>query len=411
VKFVSKSTGFIQARNIFFKTTDAGDTWIKHAINDSIKIIGNIFFLDSLQAWAVGDSSFYETLDGGVSWIKKFSRNYWSYPSLASVYFLNKDTGWITITTDDIMFMVFSTTDGGGNWSEWDCMEGGYFDIMKVYFTGYNNGYILGDHISASDRPCGAISQSIDGGKSFGEFQYFSDYPDMGVLNDITFTDSLRGYCVGGRGENMAGMGDGEAYSGGMILRTIDGGKSWQEQNYEMSWGNGIYNCSQLSSVSFPTPQTGYAVGSGILKTSDAGDSWSFDSIGISYSILKSVFFTDENHGWAVGDGGMVLRYSITEFPTLVKDKSMARKFELSQNYPNPFNPYTVISYSVPITGLVELKVYDLLGREIALLVSEVKPAGDYKTVFNGSNLQSGVYFYKLKIGSRLQTRKMILLK
>ncbi len=89
--------------------------------------------------------------------------------------------------------------------------------------------------------------------------------------------------------------------------------------------------------------------------------------------------------------------------------------FRLDQNYPNPFNPGTVIRYQIPEAGYVSLKVYDLLGREDATLVEEVKPAGSYEIEFDGSKLSSGVYFYKLSAtggaGSYMDTKKMILIK
>jgi len=85
--------------------------------------------------------------------------------------------------------------------------------------------------------------------------------------------------------------------------------------------------------------------------------------------------------------------------------------FELFQNYPNPFNPSTIIKYSIPKSGLVTLKVYDVLGKEISTLLNEKKEAGIHKIEFNQTNLSSGVYFYTLKTDEFLQTRKMILLR
>jgi hypothetical protein len=94
---------------------------------------------------------------------------------------------------------------------------------------------------------------------------------------------------------------------------------------------------------------------------------------------------------------------------------------KLYQNYPNPFNPTTTIQYTLPLArsplqggargGLVTLKVYDILGREIATLVNEEQKAGNYKVEFNGANLSSGVYFYQLRAGNYTATKKLLLLK
>ena len=87
------------------------------------------------------------------------------------------------------------------------------------------------------------------------------------------------------------------------------------------------------------------------------------------------------------------------------------KKFELSQNYPNPFNPETTIEFTIDKESLVNLSVYNLLGQKVSTLVNEKLSAGHYKVTFNGKNLNSGIYFYKLDTGSNVKTRKMILLK
>ena len=100
----------------------------------------------------------------------------------------------------------------------------------------------------------------------------------------------------------------------------------------------------------------------------------------------------------------------ITDVP---KENVLPVQYNLSQNYPNPFNPSTVINYQLPVTGYVTLKVYDVLGREVATLVNESQNAGNYKVYFDSNefHLSSGVYFYRITSGNFIQTKKMILLK
>jgi hypothetical protein len=86
-------------------------------------------------------------------------------------------------------------------------------------------------------------------------------------------------------------------------------------------------------------------------------------------------------------------------------------EYKLKQNYPNPFNPVTTIKYSIKYDGLVTLKIYDILGTEVKILVNENKEAGNYTVSFNASSLPSGVYFYKIKSGKFVDVKKMILLK
>ena len=86
-------------------------------------------------------------------------------------------------------------------------------------------------------------------------------------------------------------------------------------------------------------------------------------------------------------------------------------EFSLEQNYPNPFNPTTTISWQSPIGSRQTLKIFDVLGKEIVTLVDEYKPAGKYEAEFVASFLPSGIYFYQVKAGDLVQTKKMILLK
>jgi hypothetical protein len=107
------------------------------------------------------------------------------------------------------------------------------------------------------------------------------------------------------------------------------------------------------------------------------------------------------------------LSYPITDVE--YEEPPIASNFKLEQNYPNPFNPSTKISWQSPIGSWQTLKVYDMLGKEIATLVDEYKPAGNYEVEFNTSSFKhipsSGIYFYTLKAGEFVQTKKMILLK
>ncbi|MEK9137064.1 MAG: T9SS type A sorting domain-containing protein, partial [Bacteroidota bacterium] len=95
------------------------------------------------------------------------------------------------------------------------------------------------------------------------------------------------------------------------------------------------------------------------------------------------------------------------------RGSSQPAEFSLSQNYPNPFNPITKIQFTIPVGtyGRTSLRVYDILGREVATLVNEELRAGNHDATFDASSLASGVYFYRLTSGSFSATRKLLLLK
>ena len=104
---------------------------------------------------------------------------------------------------------------------------------------------------------------------------------------------------------------------------------------------------------------------------------------------------------------------TVTDYTVVIKENErlIPSEFNLAQNYPNPFNPTTTINYSIPLVGFVTLKVYDILGREITVLVNEEKSPGNYQVIFNGGNLSSGVYLYTIHSGSFSETKKFLLMK
>lgn len=104
--------------------------------------------------------------------------------------------------------------------------------------------------------------------------------------------------------------------------------------------------------------------------------------------------------------GGMDLHADNSQFENIVPSE-----YKLHQNYPNPFNPATTIKYQIPTDGLVQIKVYDLIGREVMTLVNERKAAGTYETVFNATSFASGIYFYKIQSGNFVETKRMMLVK
>ena len=119
-----------------------------------------------------------------------------------------------------------------------------------------------------------------------------------------------------------------------------------------------------------------------------------------SESIRKEMFF---------GDPALVIKHDVVTAVT--PSPSSPQRFVLYQNYPNPFNPSTTIRYELPKESIVSLKIYNLLGQEVATLVNESKQPGRYQVQWNAQGLSSGVYFYRLQAGEYVETRKLMLLK
>jgi hypothetical protein len=143
-------------------------------------------------------------------------------------------------------------------------------------------------------------------------------------------------------------------------------------------------------------------------------------------AVIFKIIFPDSLHGFGVGLDGAIIKYKPTLSSIESENSFLMDGFLLQQNYPNPFNPTTKIKFSIPFleTGdrlPVQLKVYDILGNEVAALINEVLTSGSYEILFSAKDgstfggdaydLSSGIYLYKLTAGSFIQTKKMILLR
>lgn len=147
--------------------------------------------------------------------------------------------------------------------------------------------------------------------------------------------------------------------------------------------------------------------------------SWTREVLDIS-SLANSttnlkIRFSMISNGSVVADGIYIDNIKLTGYnntPTSIAGTTdIPEKYSLSQNYPNPFNPSTVISYNLAEGNFITLKVYNELGKEVTTLVSERQNPGSYSINFNGSNLSSGLYYYKLQSGDFSDTKKMLLVK
>ncbi|MCX6170297.1 MAG: T9SS type A sorting domain-containing protein [Ignavibacteriales bacterium] len=149
--------------------------------------------------------------------------------------------------------------------------------------------------------------------------------------------------------------------------------------------GSGATNASGVANLMYTLPQ---------------------DSVASTHTI-QAVYTGNSNYRAQSGSGK--LTYKLTDVAN--KQVDIPEKYDLTQNYPNPFNPTSTIRYDIPKTGFVNISVYDILGREIKVLVNEVKNPGHFEIVFDARELASGIYFYTIKAGDFVQSKKMILMK
>jgi hypothetical protein len=201
----------------------------------------------------------------------------------------------------------------------------------------------------------------------------------------------------------------------GLVIKTTDGGLTWNSTGLTNTpyyffalaynnFGNILFAGGSTNSNEF-----------GLYYSNDGGDNWiqfqpAQNYKGISAMVIIATVLPEIYNLYisTLGDGVLRLQIPVTG---INNDDILLKDFKLSQNYPNPFNPTTSIEYRVGSREYVTLKVYDILGREVATLVNEEKQPGVYEVEFDAAELASGIYYYQLKAGSFIETNKMIYLK
>jgi len=192
------------------------------------------------------------------------------------------------------------------------------------------------------------------------------------------------------------------------VWLSTDNGTTWEHRSSGLSldpYNSSIIriNGKLVTSLKFG--------GSAVFFSTDEGMNWQEISDGLPFlnTIDKLVVFDDKIYA-ATSDG--LWQRDTLEIVTALEEKNhLPESFKLFPNYPNPFNPTTNIRYSIGDRRFVSLRVYDLLGKEIATLVNEEKLAGEYTVEWDASSLSSGLYFYQLRAGSFIESRKMILMR
>ncbi len=323
---------------------------------------------------------------------------------------VNKDLNRIYIQSEEAIYIVGDTAtilksvDLGITWQKLSLGLEINSDLLDVNGT-QSTVFVCGDNYT--------FYKSTDGGETWGWTglgKRLSTKAEFGY-NRIFFYDDSLGYAGGPHG---------------LVLKTTDGGTYWAPQYLE--------NFDEVNDLYFMTPEMGGLVGpNGTTRfTTDGGESWFEDTTVTSYIAgreIKRIVPFGRDYGTVLGTEGLTTfiapdsTYLDSVVITSVENTNQTiKEFHLYQNYPNPFNPTTKIRYSIPVgTHLpagrqgraesVQLKVYDILGKEAATLVNESKQPGIYEVEFDASALPSGVYFYQLTSGSFNVTKKLVLLK
>lgn len=432
------------------RSTDGGATW--HGIpvvQRSVHHFGATHFTDDTNGYIVGHhGAILQTEDGGTSW------THYDHKSLRNtiwhVYFLNTNVGWMTTIIGDL----YKTEDGGDNW-----VNTGIGGVYAIDFVDSLHGWAVGED--------GAIWYSPDTGTNW----YMQNSPTNSKLRNVKFYSQQIGWIVGSQ----------------EIYKTTDGGQNWFIQNpgnggddiilqdslrlwisayYTQDGGNSWYSWGDTVGVRFfLNPDTGWAKSHNyLLRTFNGGQSWDTLNFGASATIffvdadngwsssygwlsattdggfnwdldvdldpgygINDFYFIDENHGWAVGISGSIIRHGypekavpidstcdkITSIDYFSDDVESITDVQLFQNYPNPFNDVTVIRYKLNRTSRVYIKIFDILGKEVRGYFFRKQAEGFHQVVWDGRDNQnrlvgSGIYFYRLTTISTTDRRKNV---
>jgi photosystem II stability/assembly factor-like uncharacterized protein len=398
-----------------FSVNGAIAQWTSKNILPQGYLLSSVYFSDPNTGFVVGQSgTILKTNDAGANWTSLSSG---TTSDLRSVFFTDSRTGYaVGSYSSRYTGIIIKTIDGGTTWNA--LPSGTIENLNSVYFTNVNTGFAVGENLT--------ILRTINGGATWANLSLAGS----GSLASVFFADDSTGYAVGG-------------YSGvGILLKTNDGGITWSNRStgsfgtlfsvfsidasttYAVGgnlWYRPIFsevlkmtggdsdlnmqissNSASLKSVYFTDSNTGYAVGDfgTLLKTSNAGVDWYIQDSGTQAN-LTSVCFTDANTGYIAGDSSLILK-TINgggSSSGVNEPSSMQPSFKI---YPNPsLGNITIETTTSPGSGklsILNLNGMELMARRITGRLTQI----------NLSSLPGGVYVVKLIDATGVQVRKII---
>jgi len=379
------------ARNII-RSSDGGVTW-ENASNGLTS--GNMYSLDVQSLCAVGNVVLAGTRNG--IFVSSNHGDSWVQSNFNPLY--GETFAFLVVDT-----LIFAGTDA----VLWDIDSGGIF-----LSTNYGQSWVRSD----SGLEEGNGSRRVKSFAKIGSTLFAGTYGDGVFYSTDMGKNWINPTNGGGKAYSLAVI-DSTLFMGnssGYPQRTFDMGNNWSVSDSGFS----MYGVPYLAAAD--NILIAGTVLNGIYFSSNMGDYWKQTNEGLdstnpslSYGITSIAIIN--NYVFA-GNGYGLWRRPLSEITSVEKlNPASPKEFELNQNYPNPFNPTTIISYHLSAASDINLKIYDILGREIIVLVNERQTAGEHSVRFsakggNGTNLPSGVYFYRLTANGYNAVKKMLLIR
>jgi len=365
--------------HIVFNTTNGGTDWVFQSIYNTVpNALTGVLFFNTYTGYVSGDDGgngfLLKTTDKGMTWSQSCYGNAGQFSGTLKK-FRNR-----LYTYNNLGYIIY-TTNGGQNWS----------NVSMPPSTGFS-GFSVADsnlYFGYNSNSANNLFKSSNGGQNW----VFLTNPLTGrSWYEMNFFNENTGFLVGDKSS---------------IIKTTNG-------NTFVASPTGSTNTNLIfNSVCMADSVNVFVVGdSGIIyKSTNCGTNWNPQNSGLKDDLYR-VRFYDRNTGWIVGINGVIL-HTTTGGTVWVSNNgsTVISDYHLFQNFPNPFNPITNVKFSMYNAGVAKLVVYDVQGREVQTLVNERLNAGTYEVKFDGSMLNSGVYFYKLITDVYSETKKMVLIK
>ncbi len=327
---------------------------------------------------ATRDEGLFKSTDLGETWfLTRLTAD--TLMSVYNVLAINNDTLFAST-----QYNLRRSFDGGENWSKLNvfypnCL---FFQSDILWVIGVSSFKWL-------------VYNSYDLGVSFDSL--YSNFDNYDLNNSLFVTNNNYAYLAS-RNNNLDG-----------IIRSSDFGNSWV-QVLSLNHTSPVVYANESGIVLTGTIVLSLSDTNKIYISTDFGETWIYKPQPTDFGSSLSEIKQDQLGKYFIGTTTNGL-FQVDIITSVEEVPSVYSNFYLSQNYPNPFNPTTRIQYTVNNKQFVTIKVYNVLGKEVATLVNEEKTAGNYSIGFNGSKLSSGVYFYRLIQGKYIDTKKMILLR
>jgi len=391
LNFINNSTGYIFKQDgAIFMTTNAGVNWILFS-NSGLTEVRNGIINSPGISYTKAQNGMKKSANSGLNWetIPPVDIITLGLGYIKNIFLKDINTIYAVVSDfyplpepNSFDGIIVKTTNAGQNWIE--IYRENYCDFTDIIFKNNDTGFALANYF---------ITRTTNAGSSWIRQSEIGVY-GVSMSNPFVDTIDITGY-------------------GGKVIRSIDGGNSW---NISIS-GFDYYDFRKLH---FLDSKYGCVVGDSgtIIRTTNAGLNWTIQNSHTRAS-LYGVWFLNKDTGFVVGDSGVVLR-TTTGGLTYVQEGTniVPSYFTLEQNYPNPFNPKTVINYQLAVSSFATLKVYGLLGNAVKTLVNQKQNPGSYEVEFDATGFPSGIYFYKLwvstpsgQVNGYNETKKMMLIR